>query len=107
MAGFARTRWHPVGLARKLERLFEAVVAAGAPPLEWTPGSPTRPLSRSNIRAAPVRSTDPCQRLSNARQLGRTRRERTGWVFQDLRSHSVREGRMLAKLAAARVMAAR
>jgi glycosyltransferase involved in cell wall biosynthesis len=103
----ARTQWHPAGLTRELERLFEAVTVTGAPPPDWTPGIADQAAFEADY---PRRARAQYRALSarEQREAARAaRRERAGWVFHDLRSHPVREGRMLAKLAAARVIAAR
>jgi glycosyltransferase involved in cell wall biosynthesis len=103
----ARMRWHPAGLTRQLERLFEAVTAIGAPPPEWILGIAEQAAFETGY---PRRAAAQYRVLSAREQreaAWAARRERAGWVFQDLRSHPVREGRMLAKLAAARVIAAR
>ncbi|HEV3321809.1 MAG TPA: glycosyltransferase family 4 protein [Solirubrobacteraceae bacterium] len=101
------TQWHPAGLTRELERLFEAVLATGAPPPEWMPGVADQAAFEADY---PRRATAQYRPLSPREQRearAAVLRERAGWVLRDLRSHPVREGRTLAGLAAARVMAAR
>ena len=95
--------WHPVGLTRELERLFQAVVATGAPPKDWTPGVAEQAAFETDYAR---RASAQYRALSRGEQRDarkRTWRERADWAWQDLRSDPVRGGRMLAGLATARI----
>jgi glycosyltransferase involved in cell wall biosynthesis len=102
----ARAVWHPAGLTRQLEGLFEAVVATGTPPPDWAPGIAKQAAFEADY---PRRTTAQYRALSRREQRGASIavcRERAGWAWQDLRSDPVRGGRMLAGLAAAHVVGA-
>jgi glycosyltransferase involved in cell wall biosynthesis len=94
--------WHPARLTRELELLFEAVVATGLPPPQWTPGIAEQAAFEDQY---PRRAAAQYRALSPREQREATwgvRRERAGWVYRDMRAHPVRGGRMLAGLALAR-----
>jgi hypothetical protein len=103
----ARAVWHPTDLTRQLERLFEAVAATGEPPPRWSPGIAELAAFEADYPRRACAQYRPLSAREQHEATWAARRERAGWVFQDLRSHPVREGRMLAKLAAARLTAAR
>jgi glycosyltransferase involved in cell wall biosynthesis len=96
--------WHPVRLTLELERLFEAVLADGEPPGDWTP-------SLAQQEAFEVGYNDRASaqfRVPSARERREAewavRRERAGWVWRDVRDHPLRAGRMLVNLAAGRIV---
>ena len=103
----AKAAWHPVGLTRRLEQLFEAVVATGAPPPDWMPGITAQADFEINY---PRRVSGQFRPLSTREQRERAwavRRERAGWAWRDLRADPMQSARMLAGLAMARVAALR
>ncbi len=103
----ANAIWHPARLTRQLERLFEALTASGEPPPGWTPGIADQTAFEADYPRRASAQYRPLSAREQREAVWATRRERADWVLRDLRSHPVREGRMLAKLAAARLTAPR
>ncbi|HEU0250103.1 MAG TPA: glycosyltransferase family 4 protein [Solirubrobacteraceae bacterium] len=96
-------KWYPARLTRELERLFEAVLADGEPPRNWTPGLAEQEafeLGYPNRASAQFRSLS-AREWHEAKWA--VRRERTGWAWRDLRAHPLRGGRMLTTLAIGRI----
>jgi glycosyltransferase involved in cell wall biosynthesis len=102
-AAKAAQRWHPADLTRELERLFESLLATGAPPSDWV--LELEELSRFEADY-PRRATAQYRPLSpqERRQAGRAvLRERMGWVGRDLRARPVANARMLVQLGVGRL----
>jgi glycosyltransferase involved in cell wall biosynthesis len=101
-----RTSWHPTVLTTKLEGLFEAIAATGAPPSDWTPGID----QQAAFEADYSRRVSAQYRRLSARERRESRlaalRERAGWAWRDLRADPLGGGRMLAGLALARATSA-
>jgi glycosyltransferase involved in cell wall biosynthesis len=101
------THWHPSGLTRQLERLFEAVMATGAPPPEWSPGIAELAAFEEEY---PHRAEAQYRALS-PREAREARwaawRERAGWVWRELCSDPVKRGPTIARLGLARLASRR
>jgi glycosyltransferase involved in cell wall biosynthesis len=104
-AAKARATWHPADLTRRLERLFETVLATGAPPDDWTPDLAEQAAFEAGY---PIRAAAQFRPLA-AREQRDARlavlRERAGWVLRDLRADPVGGARMLTTLARGRLAA--
>jgi glycosyltransferase involved in cell wall biosynthesis len=95
--------WHPTRLTRELERLFEAVLADGEPPRDWTPGLAEQEAFEAgyhNRASAQFRSLSAREQREAEWAV---RRERAGWAWRDVRAHPLRGGRMLTTLALGRL----
>ena len=98
-----RASWHPSGLTRQLERLFEAVTATGVPPPGWSPGI----AEQAAFEEEYPRRADAQYRALSASEEREARwaawRERAGWAWRELRSDPVKGGRVIARLGLARL----
>jgi glycosyltransferase involved in cell wall biosynthesis len=96
--------WHPARLTTELERLFDAVVASGSPPEDWSPGIDEQAAFEADY---PRRAADQFRPLSaaEARQSRRAVfRERAGWVMRDLRADPLGAARTITQLFRARLL---
>lgn len=99
----AHASWHPSGLTRELERLFDAVLATGLPPSDWTPGIAEQAAFEADYPRRAGAQYRPLSAREQREARWAARRERAGWAWHDLRSDPVAGGRTLSRLLAERI----
>jgi len=102
-AAKAAATWHPAPLTRELERLLVAVSAGGEPPEEWTPGIDEQLAFERDYAQRSAAQYRPLSARERREATWGVRRERVGWMLQDVRADPVRGGRMISRLLAERV----
>lgn len=98
-----RVSWHPKVLTRRLEDLFEAVVATGTPPHKWVPSINEQAAFEADYLRRVAAQYRPLSQREQLEARVAAMRERGGWAWHDLRADPVQNGRMLVGLATRRL----